>query len=197
MTAFCENGQLHVVLSEVETVKYNIDIILFNRETSGADKVLVDLLKLAVSKTGFKTRATKFLIEIYPVMDGGCEIYFIPDEQERSEKVHVVAKKAASKFMIFEFNDSEKMFSAIELLFKNPLTRYAKSSLFEYKLKYRLILYSANSKQCEAVSVCGFVDKILTSLYDRAITAEYAKELCSDFAVFTVGKALCSEIKDF
>lgn len=194
MTAFCENGQLHVVLSEVETVKYNIDNILFSRESQKADKALIALLKMAVSETGFKTKATKFLIEIYPVINGGCEIYFIPDLEVKS-RVQVVAKKTQPKFLTIEFDDSESMFLAIEVLYQSPRTRYAKSSLFEYNQKYRLIVAFWDKNDYEDVLLCGFAKKILSKDYDCVKTREYGKVLCSDTAVFTIGKAICKSIK--
>lgn len=192
MTCICENGQLRVILSETETVRYNIDCVFFECGSERADNALVSLLKTAVNESGFKTRATKFLIEIYPVYDGGCEIYFIPDGEREKLRVKAVAKHSRGSFALFEFSDSESMLSAVEMLYSLGDKKYIDSSLFEQKGRYRLLLSGA--KYSELISVCEFAARHFSRAVDRAVTSEYWRPIVKNTAVETVGAALCRRL---
>ena len=190
MTAFCENGKLRVILTEAETVKYNIDVLLFENDFKLGDRALTDLLYVAALQSGFKTDSTKFIIEIYPDFSGGCEVFYIPEE--KSQKCHVTAKaKAVQLYWTgLEFNNCNSMLSAIETLFLSEKSRYIKSCLYHYKGLYRLFLQSRNSILLKKLEH-NFADGVISSAIQRAMTIEYGIEICAKNAVAVIGSALC------
>lgn len=189
MTCICENGQLRVILSETETVRYNIDRVFFERGSKRADEALVSLLKTAVARCGFKTEATKFTIEIYPVYDGGCEVYFIPGNERERLRIKATVRPVRDGFTLFEFDDSESMMSAVELLYRLNREELINSSLFEKNGRYRLLLNGVRLRDPTPVS--EFASRRLQLAVDRAATVEHWKKVAGETAVDTVGAALC------
>lgn len=189
MTCTCENGQLRVILSEAETIKYNIDCVFFEYGSKKADKALVSVLKIAASTVGFKTDSIKYLIEIYPVFDGGCEIFYIPDRQSNKKRISAIIKHHDESFLIYEFEDCEDMLSSIEMLYRQNLYKYIESSLFELNNRYRLLL--SGTEYNGIPSLCEFCKRYFTRCIDRAKTLEYWNLIAKDTAIETLGKAFC------
>lgn len=188
MTVTIINGQMKVTLSETETVKYNIDRVFFDKTCEAAGKALSYLLKTAAPKVGFKTDATRFAIELYPVFSGGCEIYYIPDPVDRKP----IAKAAVKRWAIFEFNSSDGMLQACEVLFKDPKTRFCVSELYRYRGKYRLAVNGIGTAAHRTVGL-DLADRVLTKPLERAKTLEYATVLCPKNAIAVIGSAMCKE----
>lgn len=186
MTVNIVDGQLKVTLTETETVKFNIDRVFFEKSSDIAQKALSDLLRLAASKVSFGNAATQFLIELYPVFEGGCEVWFKPQPTVTDEKR---PKATVKKITVFEFNSSEAMFLSVESLYRNPKTRYCASSVFKISGKYRLL--AANLPQTAIRDlICNFADRILTSTVEKVQTVENGRPICSKNAVAIIGAAL-------
>ena len=190
MTVAEIDGQLKVILSEVETVKYNIDRVFFEKNSKESSKALVTLLKLASSKVGFSTDAKDFAIEIYPVFSGGCEIYFIPEKPK-------VPKVSASVngWSVFEFKSTEAALKTCELLYKDPKTRYCSSSMYKYRNKYRLAVRNISSSLNRRL-LLEFADRSIASRLERVKTFEYGKPIALKNAIYIIGSALVHEKSD-
>ena len=187
MTVTEIDGQLKVILSEVETVKYNIDRVLFEKNSKESSKALIALLKLAASKVGFNTDARDFAIEIYPVFSGGCEIYFIPETSKTS-----FVKATVNGWSVFEFKSTEAALKTCELLYKDPKTRYCSSSIYKYRNNYRLAVKNINSSLNRQI-LLNFADCPVTSRLERVKTFEYGKPIALKNAIYIIGSALCHE----
>ena len=185
MTVTEIDGQLKVTLSDAETVKYNIDRVLFEKNTQESSKVLIILLKLAASKVGFNADTRDFAIEIYPVFSGGCEIYFIP-EKPKTAKVSA----SVNGWSVFEFKSTESALKTCELLYKDPKTRYCFSSMYKYCNKYRLAVKNISSSLNRQI-LLNFADCPVTSRLERVKTFEYGKPIALKNAIFIIGSALC------
>lgn len=187
MTVTEIDGQLKVILSEVETVKYNIDRVFFEKNSKESSKALIALLKLAATKVGFNTDARDFMIEIYPVFSGGCEIYFIPETSKTSS-----VKAIVNGWSVFEFKSTEAALKTCELLYKDPKTRYCSSSMYKYRNNYRLAVKNISSSLNRQI-LLNFADCPVTSRLERVKTFEYGKPIALKNAIYIIGSALCHE----
>jgi hypothetical protein len=190
MTVAEIDGQLKVILSDAETVKYNIDCVFFESNSRESSKALITLLKLAASKVGFSTDAKDFAIEIYPIFSGGCEIYFIP-EKPKVPKVSATV----NGWSVFEFNSTESALKTCELLYKDPKTRYCFSSMYKYCNKYRLVVKNISSSLNRRI-LLEFADCPISSRLERVKTFEYGKPIALKNAIYIIGSALVHEKSD-
>lgn len=184
MTVTTDNGRLKVILSETETSHYGIDEAFFSGDTQRVRSALKALLCSAAASAGFSPDALHFLIEIYPVFDGGCEIFFIPSGT-RSQR-QLKAKKCVHKPRVFvaELSNGEAVLSLCQRLFTAGLT--PESLLLKYGDRFRLVI--THSRKIEA-SAKEYATRLLTSPLEVAKTLEYGKEICRD-AIERIGNAL-------
>ena len=187
MTVSVIDGQLKVILTETETVRFNIDRIFFEKNDTVAEKELSVLLRSAAAKVGYNSAATCFLIELYPVFEGGCEVWFIPKfETKAPAKLKTTGKKSA----VFEFESTDSMMSACEELYLDLKTRYCVSTLLKYNDRYRLIVSGVGQAACRRLAF-NFADRYWLSLTERAKSLEHGKIICPKNAIAIVGQALC------
>ncbi len=189
MTVTLLNGQLKITLTETETVKYNIDRVFFDCNSTKAGEALLKLLKLAVLKVGFKSNAEKFLIELYPAFDGGCEVWYIPED---TPTLPSVTKAPVKKHCLFEFYTSDAMLSACELLYGNPKTRYLASSLYSHKRQYRLAVTGLDLKGFRQISL-NFADRVVPLSPENTKTLRNWHCVCPKNAIAIIGAAMCKD----
>lgn len=187
MTVTVIDGQLKVTLTDTETVKYNIDLVFFEKDSKESADSLVKLLKRAAKTVGFNTAAEVFEIEIYPVFSGGCEIYFIPKTQKAT-----FVKATAKGYTAFEFQTTEALLSACEFLYRNEATRYLASDIYKYQDKYRLFVKNISSDLKRQITR-EFADGSIQSRLERSKTLEYGKPIALKNAIYIVGSAMCKE----
>ena len=185
MTVRVVDGQLKVTLTETETVKFNIDRVFFDRVCEPAKAALTKLLRLAVTKTAFKSSATVFQIELYPVFEGGCEVWFIP----QNALLGVKPKATVQKCCIFEFFCSEGLLAACEALYHDPKTRYCRSAVYLKNGSYRLAVSGLNPSALRNV-LLNFSDRTVSSSVKACETAENWKCICPKNAIAVIGAAL-------
>lgn len=189
MTCICTNGQLRVILSEAETIKYNIDLVFFECGSKKADKALTRILKMAADQIGFRSNAVRFTIEIYPVFEGGCEIFFIPDGEASKRRIPAVIKQKKRGVLQLEFNSCESMLSTIEVLYLNDVCLYVQSSLYEKDGRYRLLLDGVLRRELGLPYEYSHTKCI--SAVERAKTVEYWNTICDKKAIERLGCKLC------
>lgn len=192
MTVTLLNGQLKITLSESETVKYNIDRVFCDCDSPTSGEALLKLLKLAILQVDFNTNAQKFLIELYPVFDGGCEVWYIPESPDKAQSV---SKTPVKKHCLFEFDTSEAMLSACELLYTNPKTRYIASSLYSNRRHYRLGVTGLDAKTYRQISL-NFADRVVSLPSEQAAHLRLWRCICPKNAVAIIGAAMCRDHGD-
>ena len=188
MTVLCELGQLKVRLSESETVKYNIDLVFSDRSSQAASKALAELLRLAAEKANYKSTSTKFLIELYPVFEGGCEVHFIPEASKEGKKVSPIPIK--KEWVVFEFFDSESLLQAVSFLCDRKETPFYESELYGYCNRFRLNIKGINRRMQKKIS-SNFALRTLYSPVFRAVTVEHGKPILKKEALPTLAKYFC------
>lgn len=184
MTVSNNNGTLRVILSEAETIHYGIDDIFFEEDCSNSKTALKNLLKSAARTVGFFADTLQFLIEIYPDLNGGCEVFFIPTHHKSNKRLKAVKSEPQKKRIVAEFPDGEGVLSVCKNLFSKKII--TENQLFKFKGCFRLVLL--HTPQTENV-LKEYTDQLFTSKIELAKTTEYGKEICKD-AIRKIGNAL-------
>lgn len=183
MTVTNENGTLRVVLSEAETIHYGIDNVLFNENSPEAKSALKKLLRSAVASVKPMSDASRFLIEIYPVFDGGCEVFFIPSSGG-AKRFKAVKKCRPKPYIVAELQSGEAVMRLCHRLYR--LNVCFDNRLFKYRGRFRLVL-NADS---ELITVIGeYCNRVSSSRLEMVKTYEYGEEICQN-AVEQIGKTL-------
>lgn len=183
MTVTNDNGVLRVILSEAETVHYGIDAVLFDERSKEAKASLKKLLKIAAIQHKVSLDASRFSIEIYPIFDGGCEIFFVP-RLNVGRKFKAVKKHRRQRTFAIELKDGEAVLEVCCRLFKAGIT--VENRLFKVKRGYRLVI-EVDSKVLTAVGELS--SKVVDSPLEIAKTLEYGVEICRN-AVERIGLTL-------
>lgn len=183
MTVTNENGTLRIVLSEAETVHYGIDAVLFDEHSKEAKAALKKLLQIAVGNQKLRTDASRFLIEIYPIFDGGCEIFFMPAGGKR-RSFKAVKKHNRDRLLAIELLDGEAVMEICLRLYRMKIT--AENRLFKWNGGYRLIIAADRQSLSE---IGEYSLKFIDSRVEIAKINEYGVEICRN-AVERIGKTL-------
>lgn len=183
MTVTNENGMLRIVLSEAETVHYGIGAVLFDEHSKEAKAALKKLLRLVAVNQKISIDASRFLIEIYPIFDGGCEIFFMPANGKR-RPFKAVKKPRRDTLLAIELPDGEAVLEICHRLYRIRVT--AENRLFKWKEGYRLIIAADRQILNDIVE---YSLKIVDSKVEIAKTSEYGVEICRN-AVERIGKTL-------
>lgn len=141
-------------------------------------KAITELLRKAKEKTSFQPERGKLLIEVYPLEDNGCAIYFT---------TLCGYEESACEPAVFPFSDADLLIDACCKLYQQYSHRLFKSSAYYLDNTYYLVLYSLDS--CE-----GVVTRFLTEYSHQVgkgrlmelFLAEHGKCLIQDNAVDTL-----------
>ena len=172
MTVKEDNGVLRIILSETETVHYGIDRVLFDEHSKEAKQALKKLLKIAALKTKQPLSTSQFVIEIYPVFDGGCELAFIP-QPNSGRKFKAVKKQRRQKGVSIKLKNGEAVLEVCSKLFRAGVT--VENRLFKVTDGYRLVL---STDRANLSSFSELSSNIIDSDIELARVLEYGTEIC-------------------
>lgn len=189
MTIEKQNGNLRVVLSDAETVLYGIDSVFFENESAKSKAALKNLLYMAAVAANFCADTTDFLIEIYPVFDGGCEVFFIPSK--RKHRLKAVKKEKTTEHVMIELLTPDAVLELCQCLFTTGAVTM--SRLFKYKNNYRLIL---NCSSDVSFLIGEFSKDFKFSQTEIVKTVEHGKQISVN-TVEKIGKQLYSRKSHF
>ena len=106
-------SKIKIVLNEEETERYGLDKSAPDVSGTGERRSFWRILDMAKSEVGFDPSGDKVLIQLYPIKNGGCEIFvtklgILPDASARlvskSNKVALLSKKK-SLYLFGELDD--------------------------------------------------------------------------------------------
>lgn len=183
MTVKSDNGVLKIILSETEIVHYGIDNVLFDERSKEAKTALKKLLKIAILKSETPLFTTQFSIEIYPVFDGGCEVFFIP-KPSGIKKRKVAQKRGCQRMVAILMPSGEAVLQICSELFKQGI-----------KLENRL--YKLDDGFCLCIAADGFKALVLAEFQKTIVDSpievakvlEYGVEICEN-AIERIGQTL-------
>ncbi len=181
MTVFNEFGTIRVVLNEAETAFYGIDHVLFDESSVESKQKLKNLLSKALISARIPNDASRFLIEIYPIFSGGCEVFFIPTSKTRQFK----AKRKPSDISVAaQLFDSDAVLGLCHRLFK--LGTSQNSTLYKYCGEFFL---TVDTERDEIPSFREFCKSVINSVVLNAKIKEHGTEICRN-AVERIGSTL-------
>ena len=189
MTAFLDKtGRLKITLNSEEIYEYKIIGIIIDHESPQNESALFNLLAIATLKTGFSPKTDELSIEIYPSEDGGCVIYFIPEESEKIYTVKPLKNQRRQQTAAYFFDSSEEMILAIQRLFNNDKLKNIKSDLYIYLDKYIVVFFPNESEKNDISILTEYGDKIVErSLVSKIL--EYGTRIVQNNAVNRIGIA--------
>lgn len=183
MTVKSDNGILKIILSETEIVHYGIDNVLFNERSKEAKSALKKLLKIAVLKSETPLFTTQFSIEIYPVFDGGCEVFFIP-KPSGGKKRKALKKRVCKKAVFIPLKSGEEVLQVCGELFKAGFT--AENRLYKWNNDFCLCIIADDFR---ASMLAELQKTIIDAPIEVAKVLEYGVEICQN-AIERIGLAL-------
>jgi len=189
MTAFLDKtGRLKIILNSEELYEYKIIGIIIDHESPQNESALLNLLAIATLKTGFSPKSDNLSIEIYPSSDGGCVIYFIPEESEKIYTVKPLKNQKKQLTAAYYFDSSEEMILAIQRLYINDKLKSIKSDLYFYLDKYLMVFHPNENEKNDILILTEYGNKIA----DRTLLSkivEHGTLLVLNNAVNRIGMA--------
>lgn len=110
-------SKIKIVLSEDERVSYNLNAAAPDISVPSARRSFWSILDMAKKEVGFDPSGDKVLIQLYPLKQGGCEIFvtklgILPDASARvvakSNKVALLSKKKS----LYAFTELDDLINA-------------------------------------------------------------------------------------
>ena len=155
-------NKLKIVMSETDMKHYGFDENEFYCSVTNTKETLARILQNSPVKTGFENISSndKILIQLYPDINGGCELYvtkitldqneeaiFMPENEERYLLPKPIAKKSTFKtlYLSYKFEKLEHSISAAKELLSRD---FSGESIFYRSVdgKYFLLINSNDSR---------------------------------------------------
>lgn len=182
-----KSGRLVISLSYNDLLKMGLTFHTLNYKSPESKAAIGALLSKAVAETGFNYYPGRLQIEAYPAPEMGCTLYFtrLPPANSRPK-----FRRQPETPYIFEFDCADDMLDGVEQLYSKCR---ADSALYQLGNKYRLMLFSALTRQIHA-TLSEYGVPIGSEAADAAYTAEHGKLLCKN-AVDVIGGCLLKRTK--
>ena len=172
-----------------------------------AKQLFCDILKKARQELGFDTTGYRVLLQLYPIRDGGCELYVTrlgkleslldgqdtPDEPSRPIRKEAVKKQSKPRrHRAYRFDSLEDLCRVCRRLLECHLSIESAAYCHERRDWYLLISYDDTEEISDLlpISELSFISEYGYPEDARAISLfldEYAKEICKEKAIETLG----------
>lgn len=142
---FLSPEKLKVVLNTGDLNKYDLDYMSISSQSRQTKLMVKDILKEAMSCSGFSTKNCKLLIEVLPGKNNGCVLYLtrlpLNSQNAQQERTDYMGKgyKAERNEYILSCGCLDDTIGAINCFAAFPDIPLAQSSLYDYAGRYCLI----------------------------------------------------------
>ena len=175
-----KGDRIRISLERLEMIKLFGSKEKILNGSSDTKTIIKMLLKKAVTDLGFKTDTNGVTVEIVGNISGGCDLYFIKENNRFS------VKSKALKPVVFEFESCQNAVLATRkfVLSENPNTL---THFYKTENGFRLIAPKGlTEKQINLLK--SFAQKVYFLDLAVALTQEYDKELILNNAILTLSK---------
>ncbi|MBC8584506.1 adaptor protein MecA [Youxingia wuxianensis] len=163
--------RIQIILSKEDMRLMDITYETIDYTNEETKKLILELLDIVQMATDFQPNKSKLFVEVYPTGEGGCSIYF--SAVEIAEKKRYRIKKNVTGPLIYRFLDIDALISASVRLFKLYCHRVLKSSLYQLKSSWQLVIYPLDS--IENVTA-RFMDEYAERWGEGELAAAYVEE---------------------
>jgi negative regulator of genetic competence, sporulation and motility len=181
-------SKIKIVLTSDEARKYRLTTS--SAETCGpsARRSFWRVLDLAKAEVGFDPAGDKVLIQLYPIKDGGCEMFvtklgLLPESSAKlvlkSDKISMLQKRNS----LYAFDSLESLISSSRALKLVAESIKIKSSVYELAGKYYLLIeeYGRGGDPVEFPCVLEFATGLTADL--AAYVLEHAECIAEEKAI--------------
>lgn len=181
-----QQNKLQIILSSEDLLRLDISYDSLDYINPKTKEAVAILLETAKEETGFEADAGKLLIEVYPMEDEGCLLYFTLLVKKGIESGY-------SSPLIFEFSDVDlllngccKLKSQLDLQKKRVRL---KSSAYSLSGRYYLLLYPPDSQKEAAINFWQeFSIKVAQGELAASFLEEHGNCLIQGNAILSLGK---------
>ncbi len=156
-------SKIKIVLTAAEAKKHRLNCASADVSGPGARRSFWKILDMARNEVGFDPAGDKILIQLYPLKDGGCEIFvtklgILSDSSARtvskSERIAMLSKKSS----IYSFDNLNDMLSAARAVKARSCETSLKSDVYTDGGKYYLFIeeYGKGGEQTEFPCILEF-----------------------------------------
>lgn len=147
-----DNTHLRVTVRRESLNKHGLTYDMFSYKDEASRRLIKTILYKAHQITGFCYTECKLIIEVFPISDGGCEIYFT-----RCPRVTGLKRRNSASSYIIRFSDTEDFIRCVECMKQQYIDDIMANSLYFSGKEYYLYLQiSDNSSDDLLMSLCEF-----------------------------------------
>lgn len=173
-----DNTHLRVTVRRESLNKHGLTYDMFSYKDEASRRLIKTILYKAHQITGFCYTECKLIIEVFPISDGGCEIYFT-----RCPRVTGLKRRNSASSYIIRFSDTEDFIRCVECMKQQYIDDIMANSLYFSGKEYYLYLQiSDNSSDDLLMSLCEFGEMAAVQNH------EYYKERMKLISIFAVQK---------
>ena len=185
-----ENGKIRIQLNDEDMRELNISFDEMDYSNIETRRVIWTLLDEArrVLNTDIDP-AGRMLIEVSPLVTGGCTVHFTVLAQEPGARPRRLLMKRMPKPVIFEFDGADSLLAAAAAV-KNRLPCRQRSELYAGGGRYRLIVFPSGTDGAVQAALAEYAERIGEGCVKAAHTREHWRPIAEQRAL----NALCEHI---
>ena len=175
-------SKIKIVLSEDERVSYNLNAAAPDISGPSARRSFWSILDMAKKEVGFDPSGDKVLIQLYPLKQGGCEIFvtklgILPDASARvvakSNKVALLSKKKS----LYAFTELDDLINAARAVKAVSGDVIPESDVYCARDKYYLSIeeYGKGGEPMEFLCIMEFGTELAADMF--TYVSEHADRL--------------------
>lgn len=181
-------SKIKIVLDTEETKKYKLDSASCDGGSAGFRRSFWKVLDLAKAEVGFDPAGDKVLIQLYPIKNGGLELFVtklgvLPESSRRivsrSDKISLLSRRRS----LYSFDCLEDLTAASRAIKAFSGEIIPVSDVYESEGRYYLSIeeYGKGGEQIEFHCIMEFGNKLTAEL--SAYITEHARRLAKGNAV--------------
>ena len=175
-------SKIKIVLSEDERVSYNLNAAAPDISGPSARRSFWSILDMAKREVGFDPSGDKILIQLYPLKQGGCEIFvtklgILPEVSARvvakSNKVALLSKKKS----LYVFSELDDLINAAKAIKVTSGDTAPESDVYFDEDKYYLSIeeYGKGGEPMEFLCIMEFGRELTADMFTYIL--EHANRL--------------------